>query len=342
MRKLLNTLYITSEDAYLALEGETIAVKRDEMPTVRFPLINLESIVTFNYVGVSPALLRKCTEKCISISFFLGDKYCGHFIGEENGNVLLRKQQYRFSDSSYESAKIAKNMVIGKIFNERYVIERTLRDHSLQIDVELLNTISDSLKDIISTIKNISDLDMLRGYEGMAANLYFSVFNEMIFNDKEHFVFSERNRRPPLDRVNAMLSFSYSLLASECTAALNSVGLDPYVGFLHRDRPGRKSLALDLMEEFRSPIADRFVLNLINRKEIRKEDFDFTESGAVLLTEFSRKKFIKEWHENRKEEIMHPFLKEKISVGLLPFVQAMLLARYIRGDLNQYPPFFKR
>lgn len=342
MKKLLNTLYVTLEDAYLSLDGENVVVKRKEEMVMRLPLHNLESIVAFNYVGASPALIRKCTQNRISISFFMGDQYCGRFVGQENGNVLLRKKQYQISDTPEECLNISKNMILGKIYNEKYVLNRALRDHALQIDTDRVGHAVGLLKEAMEAVGKCTDMDQLRGYEGEAATNYFRVFNELILQNKDSFCFTGRNRRPPLDRVNALLSFSYSLLANECAGAAYSVGLDPYVGFMHRDRPGRKSLALDLMEELRSPIADRFVLTLINKRQLDAEDFEITEGGAVLMKTDSRRAVIQAWQEMRREQIMHPFLKEKISVGLIPYVQAMLLARYLRGDLNAYPPYFKR
>lgn len=342
MKKLLNTLYVTTPDVYLGLDGENIIVKQEGETLMRLPLHNLEAVVAFNYVGASPALIRKCGEEQISISLFQGDRFCGRFVGQENGNVVLRKTQYRFSDNREESLKIARNMILGKVHNAKYVVDRALRDHAMQVDAPKLRNASENLKNSLNYIKEAGDLDSLRGYEGEAATAYFRVFDELILQDKEHFKFSGRNKRPPLDRVNAMLSFAYSLLSNECAGAAYSVGLDPYVGFLHRDRPGRQSLALDLMEELRCPVADRFVLNLINRHEISPEDFRQTESHAVIMNDMARKTILQKWQEAKQETIQHPFLREKVPVGLVPYVQAMLLARYLRGDLDAYPPYFKR
>lgn len=342
MKKLLNTLYVTSVDAYLGLDGENVIVKKDGEIAMRLPIHNLESIVTFNYTGTSPALIKKCAEERVSLSFFQGDNYCGRFVGQENGNVILRKTQYRLSDNTKESLNIARNMILGKVHNERYVINRALRDHEMRIDGEKLRNASELLKKSMGYIKECLDLEKLRGFEGEAATVYFRVFDELILQNKESFHFEGRNKRPPLDRVNALLSFSYSLLANECAGAAYSVGLDPYVGFLHRDRPGRKSLALDLMEELRSPVADRFVLTLINKHQVAEEDFFETENHAVIMTDSARKAVIQKWQEAKQEVVQHPFLKEKISVGLIPYAQAMLLARYLRGDLDAYPPYFKR
>lgn len=342
MKKLLNTLYITSPDTYLALIGENVVVRKDEEIALRVPIHNLEAIVAFNYSGASPALIRKCGENGINLSFFQGDRFCGRFVGQENGNVILRKVQYRKSDSVSDSLVIAKNMILGKIYNERYVLQRALRDHALSVDSDKINSASRFLKQSLQYVKECESLEQLRGYEGEAASVYFSVFDELIIQQKEGFAFAGRNKRPPLDNVNALLSFSYSLLTTECAGALYSVGLDPYVGFLHRDRPGRMSLALDLMEEFRAPAADRFVLTLINKREINKKGFRKMEDGAVYIDDEVRKSIIQKWQENKKELVMHPFLKEKIQAGLLPYAQAMLLARFLRGDIDAYPPYFKR
>lgn len=342
MRKLLNTLYVTSPDTYLAIDGENVVVKKDDEIVLRIPVHNLEAIVTFNYSGASPALVKKCGERGISLSLFQGDRFCGRFVGRENGNVTLRKTQYRMSDSEQDSLCIARNMILGKIHNQRYVLERALRDHALRLNGQKLQNASCFLKQSLQAVKESGDLEQLRGYEGEAASVYFGVFDELILQQKDNFEFKGRNKRPPLDNVNALLSFVYSLLANECAAAAYSVGLDPYVGFLHRDRPGRQSLALDLMEEFRAPIADRFVLTLINKQQIAAKGLRKAENGAVLLEDVMRRELLQKWQDAKKELVLHPFLKEKVPLGLLPYVQAMLLARYLRGDVNAYPPYFKR
>ncbi|MDE7353530.1 MAG: type I-C CRISPR-associated endonuclease Cas1c [Acetatifactor sp.] len=342
MKKLLNTLYVTSPDTYLGLDGENVIVKKEDAVVLRIPIHNLEAIVAFNYVGASPALMRKCGEQGVSLSFFQGDRFCGRFVGQENGNVILRKTQYRVSDNEQDSLKIAKNMILGKVHNARYVVDRALRDHALRLDCDRMQKASQYLKQSLRNIKESISLDQLRGLEGEAASIYFGVFDELILQQKKDFMFSGRNKRPPLDNVNALLSFAYSLLTSECAGAAYSVGLDPYVGFLHRDRPGRQSLALDLMEELRAPVADRFVLTLINKQEIAGKGFKKMESGAVLLNDETRRLILQKWQESKKEQVQHPFLKEKVQIGLLPYVQAMLLARYLRGDIDAYSPYFKR
>lgn len=340
MRKLLNTLFITTENAFLSLEGETVCVEIAKQKVGQFPLHTLESIVCFTFNGATPAFMGACAKKGINLTFFnpYGRFLC-RVVGENQGNVLLRKQQYRISDQKEASCVIARNLILGKVFNCRWSIDRTLRDHPLQVDAERCKAAIQYLVNAMDKIKQEEDLDSLRGLEGECASLYFGIFGELILNQKDAFPFNGRNKRPPLDNVNAMLSFGYTLLANDCAYALEGVGLDSYVGFLHRDRPGRKSLALDLMEEMRAVLVDRFVLTLINNRQIRKEHFLVAESGAVEFTEDGRKKFITAWQEHKREQITHPYLQEKICWGLVPHVQALLLARHLRGDIDGYPPF---
>lgn len=300
MKKLLNTLYVTSENSYLALDGENIVVYDEQKEVGRLPLHNLEGIVSFGYRGTSPALMGACAERNISLCY-------------------LTPQ--------------------GKVYNARWVLERAIRDHGMQIDVDRVKNASLQLKSSLGLIQNAESKDQLRGYEGEAASIYFGVFNELILQQKKDFTFQGRNKRPPLDNVNAMLSFVYTLLTNQIAAALEVVGLDPYVGYLHTDRPGRVSLALDLIEEFRAVYADRFVLSLINKKIVNKKNFTRKENGAVLMDDDLRRKLLTEWQNKKKEIITHPFLKEKIEWGMVPYVQAMLLARYLRGDLDGYPVF---
>lgn len=340
MRKLLNTLYILSEDVYLTLEGENVVIVNEEKTIGRFPLHNLENIISFTYKGASPSLMGACVECCIGLTFFSPrGKFLARSIGKEQGNVLLRKEQYRISDNIERSHQYAKNMILGKVYNSRWSIERTIRDNKLRVDSERLKEISDSLQNDLQKIQESDGLDNLRGIEGKSAEKYFSVFDLLILNQKDNFYFQRRNKRPPKDNVNALLSFAYTILAGECANALTSVGLDSFVGFMHRDRPGRKSLALDIMEELRPILADRFVLTLINMKTVKKEHFYHQKDEAVLLNEDGRKVFFTAWQNHKKEKITHPFLKEKIEWGLVPYVQALLLARTIRGDLDEYPLF---
>lgn len=340
MRKMLNTLYITSEDYYLACSNENVVVHQGETIIARFPLINLEGIVTFSYAGASPALMGECAKRNIQFTFLTPTgRFLARVNGMSQGNVLLRREQYRIADSDVHSCLIARNMITGKVFNSRWVLERALRDHALRINQTAVKSASDYLHLMLPQIQQTSDPDSLRGLEGEAAARYFNVFDELILSQKADFYFDGRNRRPPQDNVNAMLSFAYSLLANDCAAALESVGLDAYVGFLHRDRPGRKSLALDLEEELRAPFADRLVLTLINNRIIQDKHFDRQESGAVFLNDTGRKLLLKYWQEKKRDEITHPFLKEKMPWGLVPYVQSLLLARCIRGDIQEYPPF---
>jgi CRISPR-associated protein Cas1 len=315
-------------------------ILHDKDEVGRVPLHNLEGIVTFGYTGASPRLMGKCAEMKIALSFM---SQSGRFIagihGMEQGNVTLRKTQYRVSDSENLSRDIAKNILSGKLYNSRWVVERTTRDYPQRVDVEKLKTASGYIADSISALQSAETLGELRGIEGEAAKQYFAVFDDMILQNKDDFYFDTRSRRPPLDRVNALLSFIYTILGSEIAAALTSVGLDPFVGFMHRDRPGRRSLALDLLEELRAPLADRFVLTLINTRQIDASGFTAKESGAIIMDDRTRKDVLSAWQKRRKEEINHPFLNEKIEWGLVPYAQSLLLARHLRGDLDEYPPF---
>lgn len=341
MRKLLNTLYLTSPERYLSLDGENVVILEERVVVGRVPLHNLEAIVSFGYRGVSPALMGACAERNISLSFLTPQgKFLARVSGKVQGNVLLRKIQYEISNSAEKSNRIARNFILGKVYNSRWVLERAVRDHGLQIDAEKVTGASQYLKKSLEQIRACEDNARLRGLEGEAASVYFGVFDELILQQKKNFHFEGRNRRPPLDNVNALLSFIYTLLTGMITSALESVGLDPYVGFMHTDRPGRVSLSLDLMEELRPVLADRFVLTLINRKIVSTKDFMKKENGAVLMEDDARKHILEEWQNKKKDVITHPFLNEKVEWGMVPFVQAMLLARHLRGDLDEYPPFF--
>ena len=340
MKHLLNTLYILSEDIYLSLDGENVVANRDKQVVSRYPLHTLQNIITFSYAGASPALMGACAERQIGLAFCTPrGRFLARVCGENNGNVLLRRTQYRAADDPVQCCQISRTMIFGKRGNARGSIERTRRDHSLRVDTEQLASVSQQLYGLLPQVKETTSPEELRGLEGVGASAYFSIFNEMILGDKEAFFFHGRNRRPPLDAVNAMLSFAYSLLSHDCASALESVGLDSYVGFLHRDRPGRISLALDLKEELRPCMADRFVLTLINNRQIKATDFLYMESGAVLLSDDGRKTFLKNWQEKKKETLTHPYLGEKLPWGMIPYIQALLLARPLRGDLDTYPPF---
>lgn len=340
MKKLLNTLYINTPDRYLSLDGETVVISAEGKEIGRVPLHNLERIMTFGYAGASPALMGKCV--CDGIELVFMSRH-GRFIarveGESKGNVLLRREQYRIADDAERSFAIARNIIAAKLFNTRWSVERTLREHSLSVDTERLKKCSLFLKGSADSAVRAENIDTLRGIEGEGAQMYFGIFDELILGQKDIFSFTVRSKRPPMDRINALLSFAYSLATGMCTSALEAVGLDPYVGFMHTDRPGRRSLALDMVEEFRAPLCDRFVLALVNKKQVNEKDFEQREDGAVYLNESGRKSFIAAWQKRKDEELKHPFINEKVQWGMLPYVQALLLSRYIRGDLDEYPPF---
>ncbi len=341
MKKLGNVLYITTPDSYLTLDGENVVVKKDEQTTVRLPLHNLEHIICFTYPGASPALMGACADRNVGLCFLTPNgRFLARVIGQVKGNVLLRKKQYQVSEQDDECRSIAISFLLGKIANCRKVIERGIRDHAMLVDIQALNQASAFLKETLHAIPQCRSLGELLAFEGSAARIYFSVLDQLILHQRQDFSFQERTRRPPRDNMNSLLSFLYTLLANEVASALEAVGLDPYVGFLHQDRPGRPSLALDLMEELRPIFADRLALTLVNRKQITGTGFVQKESGGILMEDETRKKVLTAWQDRKKEEILHPFLKERIPFGLIPHVQAMLLARHLRGDLDAYPPFF--
>lgn len=341
MKTLANVLYITTPDTYLSLDGENIVIKKDEHTSTRLPLHNLENIVCFNWQGASPALMGACAERGIGLAFLSPNgRFLGRVSGKIRGNVLLRKKQYRISEEETHCVPIASSFLIGKVYNSRKVIERALRDHALLVDKVALSKASTFLKDILSALVTCKHISEQMAFEGSAAKIYFGVFDHLILQQKEEFRFTERSRRPPLDNMNSLLSFLYTLLTNEVVSALEAVGLDPYVGFLHTDRPGRPSLALDMMEELRPVFADRLALSLVNLRQVNAKGFTQKESGGILMDDETRKMVITAWQERKKGEIEHPYLKERIPFGLIPHVQALLLARYLRGDLDAYPPFF--
>ncbi|MGG1553023.1 type I-C CRISPR-associated endonuclease Cas1c [Paenibacillus ferrarius] len=340
MKKLLNTLFISQPEVYLSLDGDNVVVLKGEEKLGRIPLHNLEAIISFGYTGASPALMGYCAERNIAISFFTANgRFLARVIGESRGNVVLRKKQYALSENEQQSALIARNLIASKIYNHKWMLERMTRDYPLRIDVTAFKSASQQLSGMIQEVRACEDLQRLRGLEGQAAVSYFGLLDAMILQQKEDFYFHSRSRRPPMDNVNALLSFAYSLLAHDVAAALEGVGLDAYVGFLHRDRPGRASLALDMMEELRGVCCDRFVLSLINKKVVSPDDFMRKENGAVILKDEGRKKFLNAWQTRKQEKITHPYLGENIAWGLVPHAQALLLARYLRNDLDEYPAF---
>ncbi|MCX5826159.1 MAG: type I-C CRISPR-associated endonuclease Cas1c [Deltaproteobacteria bacterium] len=341
MKKHLNTLFVTTQGAYLAKEGETIVVKVEREVRLRLPVHTIGGIVCFGNVSCSPFLMGFCAENSVGISFLTEHgRFLARVQGPVSGNVLLRREQYRRADDPQTSADVARSVLTGKIANSRTVLQRALRDHADKMAADEVGFAVKRLSNYLDLLNQDKPLDILRGFEGDAAHIYFSVFDHLIVAQKKDFSFQERNRRPPLDNVNALLSFIYTLLVHDIRSALETVGLDPAVGFLHRDRPGRPSLALDMMEEFRPFLADRLALSLINRQQIQgKGGFQKSDSGAVLMTDETRKTLLVAYQERKQEEILHPFLDEKVTIGLLFHTQALLMARYLRGDLDGYPPF---
>ena len=343
MRKLLNTLYVSSQGSYLYKEGETVVVELEKQKVLQIPIHTIGGIICFGNVLCSPFLLGFCAERDVAVSFLSEHgRFLASVRGPVSGNVLLRRQQYRMADDEQSTQGIAANVVSGKLANCRIVLNRTIRDHAAKVDVGALKDASEKIGKIIERIPRATGTDEVRGLEGQAAAEYFKVFNRLIVDQKQDFVFTERSRRPPLDEENALLSFVYTLLAHDVRSALETVGLDPAVGYLHRDRPGRPGLALDIMEEFRPVIADRLVLSLINRKQLEKQGFTKAASGAVTMDDDTRKTVLTEYQNRKQDEVYHPYIEETVPIGLLFFIQANLMARYIRGDIDGYPPFFWR
>lgn len=345
MKHLGNVLYVTTPDAFLSLDGNNVVVKKGGLQasdaSSRLPLHNLEHIVCFSWLGASPALMAACAERSIGLCFLTPHgRFQGRVTGRMKGNVLLRKKQFEWAEIEAQRLPIAQSFLLGKVFNCRKVLERAMRDHALLVDGAALTGASKFMMETIKAIPQCRSTDDLMGFEGIAAKIYFGVFNHLILHQRDDFFFSERNRRPPLDNMNALLSFLYTLLTNETASALETVGLDPYIGFLHRARPGRPSLALDLMEELRPVMADRLAFSLVNRKQINGKGFTQQESGGVLMDDATRKVVLVAWQDRKQEVLLHPYLKERIPFGLLPHVQAMLLARHLRSDLDAYPPFF--
>lgn len=337
MRKLLNTLYVTTPNAYLSKDGMNVVVSVEQVEKLRLPIVNIEGIVTFGYVGASPGLMCLCAEYGVSLTFLSPNgNYIGRFQAPQRGNVFLRKAQYHLSENPSFCLHLSQLFIAGKIQNYYSILRRAIRDNGPDEALEQASKTMLRRKKDIFQCKNRAEL---LGHEGDAANEYFGVFSHLIRQQQDSFPFSGRNRRPPKDKVNALLSFVYTLIACEATAALETVGLDPYVGFLHTIRPGRTSLALDLMEEFRAYLGDRLVLSLINRRQLTAHDFQYQGSESVIMTEKGRKTVLAAWQMRKKDEITHPYLKEKIPIGLLLHAQAMLLARYLRGDTDDYPVF---
>lgn len=342
MKKLLNTLYITKQDAYMHKDGETLVIEKDKIAMLRLPIHNLAGVVTFGNVMVSPYAMNLCAERGVTVSMFSEHgKFLARIEGPVSGNVHLRLAQMRAHEDKAKKGDLARSFVIGKIMNGRAVLMRRMRDHG---ETEPLKTASEKLRDALVRIQGESfpTVERIRGLEGEAAAAYFAAFNDLVVAQKEKFSIASRNRHPPMDPMNALLSYVYTLLAHECRSALEGVGLDPQIGYLHELRSGRPSLALDLMEEFRAAIADRIAISLVNLKQVSPRDFKISETGAVEMSDDARKTLLAVWQKKKQEEVMHPFLNEKVPIGLLPHAQALLLARHLRGDLDAYPAFMPK
>jgi CRISPR-associated protein Cas1 len=343
MKRMLNTLYVTTQGAYLARDGETVSVRVDHETKLRVPIHTLSGIVCFGQVSCSPFLMGLCAERSVGLSFLTEHgRFLARVNGAVRGNVLLRREQYRRADDQEASAAIARAVISAKIANCRTVLLRAAREHSDADAAKALNDASGRMARVLTDLDGAQMVDSLRGKEGDAARVYFGVFDHLIIAQKDAFAFHERSRRPPLDPINALLSFLYTLVLHDIESALETVGLDPGVGFLHRDRPGRPGLALDILEEFRPYLADRLALTLVNRQQVKDKGFNVTESGAVLMDDDTRKGVLTAFQKRKQEEIQHPYLGEKVPIGLLPYVQALLMSRYLRGDIDGYPPFIAR
>jgi CRISP-associated protein Cas1 len=343
MKQLLNTLFVTTQGSYLCQKGDTVLVRVENEDKLRVPIHTLGSIICFGQVSCSPFLMGLCGENNVTLSFLTErGKFLARVHGPVRGNVLLRREQYRQADDLGSSAHVARSIVIAKIANCRVVLMRATRDRPDNSDNSRILAVCNVLGQLLDELQYELPLEVIRGKEGEAAKIYFDVFDHLITVNKESFYLRDRNRRPPLDNTNALLSFLYTILVHDIESALESVGLDPAVGFLHRDRPGRASLALDLMEEFRPYLADRLALSLVNRQQVKPSGFVKTETGAVWMDDETRKTVLVAWQKRKQEEIMHPFLNETVQIGLLPYIQALLLARYLRGDIKSYPPFLSK
>jgi CRISPR-associated protein Cas1 len=340
MKKHDNTLYVTTQGAYLARQGTSVLVRVEKQPRLRVPVHNLGGIVCFGNVGCSPFLMGMCGQQGVAISFLTENgRFLARVLGPQTGNVLLRRAQHRATADPARAADLARMVITAKIANARTVLQRALRDHFDRVPPERIDPAVRRMACQLRELEQPMPLDQVRGMEGEAAKHYFAAFDELILQQKEAFFFHERTRRPPRDNINALLSFLYSLLTNDVVAACESVGLDPQMGFLHADRAGRPSLALDLVEELRPMIADRLALSLVNRQQIDAKGFLRSETGGVEMNAATRKTVLVGYQKRKDEEIVHPFLKEKVTIGLLPHVQSRLLARWLRGELDAYPPF---
>jgi CRISPR-associated protein Cas1 len=338
MKKFLNTLYVTTQETYLRKEGETVVVEKDKEVKLRLPIHTLNGIVAFGNVMASPYLLNLCAERGVCVSFLSeSGRFLARVTGPVSGNVLLRLAQARTYEDKAKKGDIARSFVVGKLMNARNILQRRMRDHG---ESDSLKASVDALADVLRRVRDSDpDAARLRGLEGEAGAIYFGVFKELVTTDAETFGLKSRSRRPPMDPMNALLSYLYTLLAHDCRGALEGVGLDPQIGFLHEVRSGRPSLALDLMEEFRAPLADRVAVSLVNLRQVTAKDFKTTESGAVEMSESARKTVLMAWQKKKQEQVVHPFLDEEVPIGILPHLQALLLARFLRGDIDAYPPY---
>lgn len=343
MKKHLNTLFVTTQGAYLSKEGETVTVNVEKEVRLRVPIHTIGGIVCFGQVSCSPYLMGFCAENNVGVSFLTEyGRFLARVQGPVSGNVMLRREQYRKADDQSVSLEVSKAVLTGKIVNCRSVLQRVLRDHGDKIESVKVELAVKRLTGCLNSIRGEQSLNIVRGFEGDAARIYFSVFDHLITAQKESFFFQERSRRPPLDNVNCLLSFLYTVVMHDVRSALETVGLDPAVGFLHRDRPGRPGLALDMMEEFRPFLAERITLSLINLRQVQDKGFKKVDSGGVLMDDETRKEVLVAYQNRKQDEIMHPFIDEKVTIGLLFHVQALLMARYLRGDIDGYPPFIWR
>lgn len=343
MKKHLNTLFVTTQGAYLAKEGETVAVRIEKKVRLRIPVHTLDSIVCFGNVGCSPFLMGFCAERDVTISFLTENgRFLASVKGPVSGNVLLRREQYRQADDLDFSAGVARACITGKVANCRTVLQRVLRDHGDKLEGS--SALQNGVNHLTTALRRLQTplaLDEVRGVEGDAAHIYFSVFNHLIIKNKDDFFFHQRNRRPPLDRINCLLSFLYTLVMHDMRSALECAGLDPAVGYLHRDRPGRSGLALDMMEEFR-PMADRLAVSLVNLGQVKRKGFKVSQGGAVRMDDTTRKTVLAAYQKRKQDILRHPFLDKKMSLGLYFHIQALLFARFLRGDLDGYPPVIWR
>ncbi|PJK29224.1 type I-C CRISPR-associated endonuclease Cas1c [Minwuia thermotolerans] len=343
MKQHLNTLYVQTEGAWLRREGETVVVVIDGVERASLPVHKLDGVVCFGRVGLSAPLMGFCAERNVAVSFLSPNgRFLARVVGPQGGNVLLRRRQYRLADDPDGAAAVAAALIVGKTLNQRTVLRRALRDHGPSMTDEARMSVKAAerrLTDVARRLRATNALDSVRGLEGEAGRSYFAVFDRLLRVADPALRFRGRSRRPPLDPVNAVLSFLYAMLGHDCRSAIEVTGLDAAVGFLHRDRPGRPGLALDLMEELRAPLADRLALSMFNRRQLGPRDFDRSGTGAFTLMDDARRRVLVAWQERKREEIHHPFLGERTAIGLIPSLQAQLLSRCLRGDLDGYPPF---